>query len=202
MEPIWQNITTALEIPPEVADKWLAKLKQQYAQPNRHYHNEKQMLRRKVEHLSGASVCLQLAVLFQYYDFDAGKDCVKENCTALKEFLAEARIENKALENNVLRLLGDVSVESSDLPDDDVSYFQDLDLLILGYPTDDYKVYTELLRKEYSTMEASSYNKMRLKILQTFNRIPFIYATTEFGEKFEKTARDNIGTEIKELENQ
>lgn len=94
MESVWQNITTALEIPPEVADKWLAKLRQQYAQPNRHYHNEKQMLRRKVEHLSGASVCLQLALLFQYYNFDAGKDCVRENCEALKEFLAEAKIDN------------------------------------------------------------------------------------------------------------
>ncbi|XP_062553076.1 uncharacterized protein LOC134218183 [Armigeres subalbatus] len=202
MEPIWQNITTALEIPPDVADKWLAKLKQQYAQPNRHYHNEEQMIRRKVEHLSGASLCLQLALLFQYYHFDAGKDCVKENCDALKEFLVEAKLENKALENNVLRLLGDVSVESSDLPDEDVSYFQDLDLSILGYSAEDYKLYTEQLRKEYSSMETSSYNKMRLKILQTFNCIPFIYATTEFGDKFEKTARDNIETEIKELKSQ
>ncbi|XP_065093048.1 uncharacterized protein LOC135713745 [Ochlerotatus camptorhynchus] len=202
MDPIWQNITTALEVPSEVADKWLAKLKQQYSLPNRHYHNEEQMLRRKVEHLSGSSVCLQLALLFQYYNFDAGKDCVQENCDALKEFLAEAKIDNKALENNTLRLLGDVSVESSDLPDDDVSYFQDLDLLILGYSAEDYKLYTEQLRKEYPSKETSSYAKMRLKILQTFNRIPFIYATKEFGDKFEKTARDNIGKEIKELESQ
>lgn len=94
MDPIWQNITTALEVPSEVADKWLAKLKQQYSQPSRHYHNEEQMLRRKAVHLSGSSVCLQLALLFQYYNFDAGKDCVQENCDALKEFLAEAKVDN------------------------------------------------------------------------------------------------------------
>lgn len=156
MDSVWQNIVTALEVDPAVADQWLAKLKQQYGQPGRHYHNEQQMLAKKLEHLAGASVCLQLATLFQYFHFDAGRDCAAENCDALKEFLASASVDNvrkggalyretidkalfsfcvlfqKALINNVLRLLGDATVESSDLPDDDVAFFQDLDLLILG----------------------------------------------------------------------
>ncbi|XP_053687306.1 uncharacterized protein LOC128736836 [Sabethes cyaneus] len=179
MESIWQNITTALEIPSEVADKWLAKLKQQYnSQSNRHYHNEEQMIHRKAKHLAGASICVQLACLFQYYHFDAGKDCVEENCGALKEFFAEAKLENKSLENNTLRLLGDVAVESSDLPEEDVLFFQDLDLLILGRLT------------------------IVFQILQTLNRIPSIYASKELGDKYEQTARTNIGNEIKELENQ
>ncbi|KAL1395432.1 hypothetical protein pipiens_011258 [Culex pipiens pipiens] len=198
MDSVWQNIVTALEVDPAVANQWLAKLKQQYGQPGRHYHNEQQMLAKKLEHLAGASVCLQLATLFQYFHFDAGRDCGAENCDALKEFLASASVDNKALINNVLRLLGDATVESSDLPDDDVAFFQDLDLLILGHPPQEYKVYTEQLRKEYP--EPASYNKMRLKILQSFSRIPFIYATKEFGDRYEQTARANIESEIKELE--
>lgn len=154
MDPIWQNIVTALEVPSDVADKWLTKLKAQYSQPNRYYHNEEQMISKKAEHLSGASVCLQLASLFQYYHFDAGKDCVKENCNALQELFADAKLDNvsrklgkqrksnsvstitnslqKALLHNVLRLLGDVGIECSDLSEEDLLYFQDLDLLILG----------------------------------------------------------------------
>ncbi|XP_055537377.1 uncharacterized protein LOC129725486 [Wyeomyia smithii] len=201
MEAIWQNITTALEVPSDVADKWLFKLKEQYSQSNRCYHNEEQMIHKKSKHLSGASICIQLACLFQYYHFVAGKDCVKENCDALKEFLAEAKLENKSLENNTLRLLGDVTVESIDLPEDDVLFFQDLDLLILGYSADEYKQYSKQLREEYSELDSGSYNRMRLKILQTFNRIPFIYASKELGDKYEQTARANIGNEIKELQN-
>ncbi|XP_058832831.1 uncharacterized protein LOC131690812 [Topomyia yanbarensis] len=202
MDHIWQNITTALEVPSDVADKWLIKLKKQYSLPNRYYHSEKQMIHKKAEHLSGASVCLQLASLFQYYHFDAGKDSVRENCDVLKEFLVDAKLDNKTLENNILQLLGDVSVESVDLPEDDVLYFQDLDLLILGYSPEEYKQYTVQLRQEYSAIDTESYNKMRLKILQTFNRIPFIYATKAFSEKYESAARANIENEIKELENQ
>ncbi|XP_055629451.1 uncharacterized protein LOC129770560 [Toxorhynchites rutilus septentrionalis] len=201
MDPIWQNIVTALEIQSDVADKWFTKLKAQYSQPSRHYHNEEQMMIKKAEHLlNGASVCLQLAALFQYYHFDAGKDCVKENCDALREFFADANLDNKALLDNVLRLLGDVGIESSDLPEEDVLYFQDLDLFILGCPPEDYKVYRELLRKEYSTVETGSYNKMRLKVLQVFNRIPFIYSTKEFNDRYENTAKINIESEIKDLE--
>ncbi|XP_058463243.1 uncharacterized protein LOC131437730 [Malaya genurostris] len=201
MDPIWQNITTALEVPPEVADKWLAKLKGQYSLPGRHYHSESQMIHRKAEYLSGASVCIQLASLFQYYHFDPEKDCVSENCDVLKEFLIDAKLDNKPLENNILQLLGDVNVDSFDLPEDELLYFQDLDLLMLGYSPENYKQYTVQLRQEYSTMDEQSYNKMRLKILRSFNRIPFIYASKEFSEKYESTARANIESEIKELEN-
>lgn len=94
MDSVWQNIVTALEVDPAVADQWLAKLKEQYGQPGRHYHNEQQMLAKKLEHLAGASVCLQLATLFQYFHFDAGRDCAAENCDALKEFLASASVDN------------------------------------------------------------------------------------------------------------
>ncbi|XP_055608684.1 uncharacterized protein LOC129755973 [Uranotaenia lowii] len=200
MDPIWQNITTALEVEQSVADKWLSKLKDQYTQSGRRYHNEEQMLGKKAEHLSGASVCLQLAALFQYYHFEAGKDCSKKNCDALKEFLAESNVDNKALINNVLKLLGDETVDSADISEDDVLFFQDLDLLILGYPSDEYKNYTKCLREEYNSLDSDAYNKMRLKILQTFNRIPFIYATKDFNDKFEKAARTNIEIEIKELQ--
>lgn len=94
MESIWENISTALELAPDTADRWLAKLRAQYAQSHRHYHTESELIRRKVPHLTGASVCIQLAALFQYYHFEADKDCVARNCETVGEFFADAQIEN------------------------------------------------------------------------------------------------------------
>nr|XP_049467174.1 uncharacterized protein LOC120961484 [Anopheles coluzzii] len=188
MESIWENISTALELAPDTADRWLAKLRAQYAQSHRHYHTESELIRRKVPHLTGASVCIQLAALFQYYHFEADKDCVARNC------------ETKTLEANVKRLLGDLQMEAGDLSEDDVQYFQDLDLLVLGIPAEEYKQYTQQLRNECPEKDVSSYDKMRLKLLQALSRIPSIYMTAQFSERFESAAQTNIEQEIKDLQ--
>ncbi|XP_050073101.1 uncharacterized protein LOC126561197 [Anopheles maculipalpis] len=200
MENIWENISTALELSPEISDRWLVKLRTQYAQSHRHYHTESELIRRKVPHLTAASICLQLATLFQYYHFEADKDCVARNCETVSEFFADAQLDNKTLETNVKRLLGDVQMEAGDLSEHDVQYFQDLDLLVLGTPPDDYKQYTQQLRNECPAEDVSSYDKMRLKLLQTLCRIPSIYMTKEFSERFESAARANIEQEIKDLQ--
>ncbi|XP_053677093.1 uncharacterized protein LOC128727231 [Anopheles nili] len=200
METIWENICTALEVSPELSEKWLAKLHAQYTEPHRHYHSESELIRRKVPHLLGASVCLQLATLFQYFHFEAEKDCMPRNCEVVTEFFTENKHLSKSLENNVKRLLGDPQADASELTEDDVQFFQDLDLLVLGTPPDEYKQYTEQLRAECTPEDVSSYDKMRLKLLQTLSRIPTIYLTKEFNERFEDVARANIEQEIKDLQ--
>uniref|UniRef100_A0A182MM00 Uncharacterized protein n=1 Tax=Anopheles culicifacies TaxID=139723 RepID=A0A182MM00_9DIPT len=200
METIWENISTALELSPDTSDRWLTKLRTQYAQSHRHYHTESELIRRKVPHLTSASICLQLAALFQYYHFEADKDCVARNCEAVGEFFTDAQLDNKILEVNVKRLLGDVQMETGDLSESDIQYFQDLDLLVLGTPPEEYKQYTQQLRNECPAEEVNSYDKMRLKLLQTLNSIPSIYTTKEFSDRFERIARANIEQEIKDLQ--
>lgn len=99
----------------------------------------------------------------------------------------------------VLKLLGDDSIECLQGFDEEFDLFQDLDLFILGSSPSEYKTYTKLLQKENSFMELEKYKSMRLKILQSFLRIPSIYCTKEFRDKFEETARVNIKNEIEEL---
>lgn len=199
MEHIWDSISTTLELSSELSQKWLTKLREQYSEPHRHYHNEHELIGRKVPLLAGSNVCLKLAVLFQYYYFEADKDCMARNCEAVTEFFNEINLENKNLEANVKRLLGDLQSEAGDLCEADVQFFQDLDLLVLGTPPDEYKLYTQQLRLEYQSEDISSYDKTRLKLLQTLYRIPCIYLTKKFSE-YENVARENIEHEIKELE--
>uniref|UniRef100_A0A1Y9H2N5 Uncharacterized protein n=1 Tax=Anopheles dirus TaxID=7168 RepID=A0A1Y9H2N5_9DIPT len=200
MDTIWDNISTALELPPETSERWLGKLRSQYAQSNRHYHTEGELIRRKVPHLTGASICFQLATLFQYYHFESDKDCVARNCEAIGEFFAEAQLDNKTLEANVKRLLGDLQTDAGDLSEDDVQFFQDLDLLVLGTPAEEYKQYTQQLRNECPAEDVSSYDKMRLKLLRTLSGIPCIYLSKGFSDQFESIARTNIEQEINDLQ--
>ncbi|XP_058125147.1 uncharacterized protein LOC131282447 [Anopheles ziemanni] len=199
MELIWDNISTTLELSSELSQKWLTKLRAQYSESHRHYHNEHELIGRKVPLLAGSNVCLQLAVLFQYYYFEADKDCMARNCEAVSEFFNEINLGNKTLEANVKRLLGDLQSEAGDLCEEDVKFFQDLDLLVLGTPPDEYKQYTQQLRLEYQSEDIGSYDKTRLKLLQTLCRIPCIYLTKNLSE-YENLARENIVQEIKELQ--
>ncbi|ETN67938.1 hypothetical protein AND_000244 [Anopheles darlingi] len=200
MDSLWENISTALELSPDVSEKWLAKLRSQYSDTSRRYHTESELIRRKIPHLTGASVCLQLAALFQYYHFDADKDCMSKNCSAVEEFFTDANLDNKSLENNVKRLLGDMQSDAGDLLEEDVQFFQDLDLLVLGTPPEEYQQYTRLLREECPAQGTCSYDKTRLKLLQQLCRIPCIYSTKEFSERFETIARRNIEQEVKDLQ--
>uniref|UniRef100_A0AAG5DC75 Uncharacterized protein n=1 Tax=Anopheles atroparvus TaxID=41427 RepID=A0AAG5DC75_ANOAO len=200
MEDLWDNISTALELSPELSKRWLAKLRVQYSESHRHYHNEHELLRRKVSLLTGASVALQLAALFQYYYFEADKDCMNQNCEAVSEFFSDMTLSNKMLEANVKRLLGDLQSDGGDLSESDVHFFQDLDLLVLGTPPEEYKKYTQQLRNECPSEDIRSYDKTRLKLLLTLSRIPCIYLTKEFSEQYESLARTNIEQEIKELQ--
>jgi predicted metal-dependent HD superfamily phosphohydrolase len=117
-------------------------------------------------------------------------------------------------------LLGDETVESANLSDDTIEYFQDMDLAVLGSPPEQYAQYVKLLQQEYGNIGLPVYRNMRLKvrnshnsihflgqykfkflsqILQTFLTIPHIYSTQTFREKFESIARENIKKEIEEL---
>ncbi|XP_052898359.1 uncharacterized protein LOC128305098 [Anopheles moucheti] len=91
-------------------------------------------------------------------------------------------------------------MQAGDLSESDVQYFQDLDLLVLGTSSEDYKQYTEQLRNECPVEDVNSYDKMRLKLLQTLSRIPSIYMTKDFSDRFESIARANIELEIKDLQ--
>lgn len=99
---------------------------------------------------------------------------------------------------------------------DDVHYFLDFDMAILGADAEgllykikwkgrrnvisDYDQYRKQIREEYAHIDDRTFTQKRCKMLKLFLQIPNIYATAEFRESYEQKARANIEREIAELE--
>ena len=78
----------------------------------------------------------------------------------------------------------------------DTDLFTDADLSILGQPWEQYTVYFNQVRKEYSIFPDLIYIPGRKKVLNHFLRMDRIFKSTYFYDKLEVQAKENL---VKEL---
>lgn len=83
---------------------------------------------------------------------------------------------------------------------DDVHYFLDFTMAVLGASVVEYDQYTTKIQAEYIHLPTTAYNQLRVKILKSLLLMPNIYATREFQKEREKTARENLQREIDNLQ--
>ncbi|GAA4111317.1 hypothetical protein GCM10022393_08920 [Aquimarina addita] len=82
---------------------------------------------------------------------------------------------------------------------DDINYFTDADLGILGEKWENYEIYIKAVRKEYSYYPDFLYNPGRIKVLNHFLKMPRIFKTDHFYNTLEGKAKQNLCIEIKML---
>ncbi len=75
----------------------------------------------------------------------------------------------------------------------------DVDLAILGQPSNIFDVYEQAIRREYSFVPEEIFKKERAKILQSFLNRKSIYYTDHFKNKYEEQARKNLEYSIFKL---
>jgi len=97
----------------------------------------------------------------------------------------------KLCENIILATKGHQISENND-----INYFTDADLSILGSTWSDYETYYKNVRKEYRYYPDFMYNKGRIKVLQHFIDMPRIFKTDYFYKKLEKQTKYNLQQEI------
>ena len=78
----------------------------------------------------------------------------------------------------------------------DLRFFLDFDMSILGTERKAYRVYKENVRKEYRLIPAALYRPGRKKFLQTCLQSEFIFHTREFQARYEAQARSNLQWEL------
>ena len=75
----------------------------------------------------------------------------------------------------------------------------DIDLSILGQKHEIFTKYCENIRKEYSWVPLTLYNRERKKILESFLKRDSIYQTKYFQDRFEQKAKANLAAAIERL---
>ncbi len=76
----------------------------------------------------------------------------------------------------------------------------DIDLSILGADADRYAEFELQVRAEYWWVPTALYRKQRSAILNSLVNRPSIYATHEFRERYERTARNNVAWGLEQLD--
>lgn len=82
---------------------------------------------------------------------------------------------------------------------EEVNLFTDADLSVLGAKREEYQIYSENVRKEYSVFPDLIYNPGRKKVLMHFLAMERIYKTEYFFNQLEDQARKNLEWELNAL---
>ncbi|KAG8197507.1 hypothetical protein JTE90_007245 [Oedothorax gibbosus] len=210
----WEHLTKATNVNKSVQDKWWDHLKSHYLDPKRKYHTFVHLKRmfddmEDVKDLIQSKEAMSYAIFFHDASYDVHAQDNEENSfNTFTEFITEADTEEVISLGPLVEQLIKASkascaeVYKSDemFGKEDMHFFMDFDISILGYDPKEYKKFSDQIREEYSFLPKSRYNGLRIKVLQQFLQIPNIYATEIFHKKYEKQARCNIQNEIDALQ--
>lgn len=144
------------------------------------------------------------AILFTLYYHDVIYDAQKSDNEEKSAEFAENRMSKASIPVAIIQLcktqiLATKSHQTSSNPD--TNYFTDADLSILGQSWEQYLLYCDNVRKEYSIYPDSLYNPGRTKVLSHFLEMERIFKTDFFHNKYEESAKMNIKKEIKQINN-
>lgn len=175
-----------------------------YSGRHRHYHNLNHIaylytwLDEYIDKIINPAV-IGFAIL--YHDVVHDADSL-DNEDQSAEF-AEAHLRqlnvNQGLINNTKtfikatkdhRIPGGISLHN------DLSFFLDFDMAILGVNEEMYKLYSEKIRQEYSIYPDPLYKAGRKLALQKVLALDNIFTTNKFREVMEQKARQNINREL------
>merc|ERR1712224_876376 len=84
--------------------------------------------------------------------------------------------------------------------DNDIKWFLDFDLAILGEQEEIYKTYSKNIRNEYIHVQSPVFEQKRAEVMHKFLDRKQLYFSNEFKQQFEKMARQNVGNEIQTLQ--
>jgi predicted metal-dependent HD superfamily phosphohydrolase len=181
----------------EIQQNWL-NLESAYSKKSRHYHN--------LTHINDMISCYEsylsdlefpnevlYAIFYHDYIYNSRK---KDNELKSAEYAVKILPKDSTLNSKTIY---DMICATKDHKFDgieDVKWLIDFDLKILSRDWEEYKIYFEQIRKEYSIYPDFLYIPGRIKALNHFLENDSIFLTEEFRNLYEAKARKNIRMEI------
>ncbi|WP_201919387.1 HD domain-containing protein [Aquimarina mytili] len=175
-------------------------IEKKHTKKNRYYHNLSHL-----EHLYTQLTKVKdeiqdwEMILFALFYHDYVYNILKQDNEEKSARKAVAVLKQLKVEENRIALCKKIIVATkghNTSKNNDVNYFTDADLSILGMEWEDYNIYFKQVRKEYKYYPDFVYNKGRIKVLQHFIAMPRIYKTDYFYATYELKAKENLQQEV------
>lgn len=172
-----------------------------YSSKSRHYHNLEHLENMLSELSKIQSGVKNLdCLLFAIYYHDIIYKSTKSNNEHQSALTFENRISKTSFDKlNECMSQIEATKEHKISDDYNTNILLDLDLSILGKTSEEYKKYSENIRKEYQIYPDIMYRKGRKKVLKSILELDFIYKTDYFKRLYENQAKENLRLELKRL---
>lgn len=175
-----------------------------YTEPHRHYHDLSHVKHclnefEDVKELSQNPEAVEMAIWFHDAIYNPKKDDnEKESAKLAEKELRELGL-SQGFRQKTKELILDT--DHSRKPDtENGELIVDIDLSILGQENDKFTDYQKGIRKEYDWVSEKQFEEKRSEILKGFLGRDHIFQTNFFRDKYEKKARANLKSAIKELQ--
>ncbi|MGB3656162.1 MAG: HD domain-containing protein [Rivularia sp. (in: cyanobacteria)] len=208
----WDELLQSFDVNQAAAEKTFTQIVESYSSPNRYHHTLEhidrvleviQILESQTQNLEPKTV--KLAAWFHDIVYDtSSKDNEEKSAEYAVDVLSSLSIPSDVIKN-VKRLIlttknhqAKTCVTRSVKPEAyrNAQVLLDADLAILGSNPNEYSKYTQAIRQEYIWVPEAEYIAARKQILQNFLQRENIYFTQLMQQTKEKTARNNLKTEI------
>lgn len=185
-----------------IENLWL-KIEKKHSEKGRFYHN--------LDHLENMFLELEAvkdqilnytAITFSVFYHDIIYDATSRANEEKSAEFAVSRLEELNIDKAIIKEVFEqiLATKTHQISNHhDTNYLLDADLSILGKDPETYMDYTKKIRKEYSFYPNLLYKPGRKKVLQHFLELESIFKTDYFKSKYEKQAKENIQSELKNL---
>jgi predicted metal-dependent HD superfamily phosphohydrolase len=174
-----------------------------YAEKHRHYHNLQHLEECLTEFDAVRSeakqpALVEMALWFHDAVYDPHSN-VNEETSAHRatKCLTAANVRGPSIESVHQLIMCTKTHESP--PATDGALLIDVDLAILGQPSERFWAYERGIKAEYAWVPAATYILKRNEILAGFLNRPAIYRTEHLRRKYESVARTNLSAAIERL---
>lgn len=198
----WNELTMHYSDDVSLINRLFIEMSNKFNSGNRKYHNLdhiETMLRRALEdkHLIRDYDAVRFAIWF--HDIVYNPLFVDNELRSARfaqeplNFMEVPEDKAQKIEKMILASRDHLAYEEND---EDVQYFLDLDLMVLGLEGEAYEDYVRKIREEYSVLPEMLVETGRSKLLLKFLDSPKIFKTKVFKDQFEQQARENIKREL------
>jgi predicted metal-dependent HD superfamily phosphohydrolase len=204
LEPEFKSTLAQFTDDKSLIDSLWKEIHDHYTESNRHYHTLQhlQNMLHELERVKSEIKdwhCIIVALAYHDVIYSATSGINEQNSADLaRKRLKVINFPGQQSERVEILILATKAHSLS--KDQDVNFFTDADLSVLGKSWEEYRQYAQNVRKEYSVFPDFLYNPGRKKVLQHFLSMDRVFKTRQFYDLYEAQCKKNLQAELQVLQ--